>query len=177
MAARHFGVISELVTVSRDKAQALRGAGTGVMANLSTAVEVAAVVGVWIVFARRRSAGRNALLLAAATSVAALVAFDKVLSPQYLIWLVPMVALVRGTRGVAAGGLLLIALGLTQTWFPWNYLSLAFHYASPWSWLLLIRDTVLVALVAALAWPARRDDTQLSDAGLEAARAIPVKAE
>jgi uncharacterized membrane protein len=179
MAARHLGVASELVTVSRQKAQLLRGAGTGVMANLSTAVEVAAVVGVWIVFARRRSADRDALLLAAATSVAALVAFDKVLSPQYLIWLVPMIALVRGRRGLAAGGLLLIALGLTQTWFPWNYLSLAFRYASPWSWLLLLRDTVLVALAAALAWPARLDDTQLSEAeaGLDAARAVPVQAE
>ena len=106
------------MTLSRQNAQLLRGAGTGIAANLSTAVEVAAVVGVWIVFARRRSADRNALLLAAATSVAALVAFDKVLSPQYLIWLVPTVALMRGRRGLAACVLLLIALGLTQTWFP-----------------------------------------------------------
>lgn len=179
MAARHLGVISELVTVSRQKAQSLQGAGTGVAANFSTAVEVAAVVGVWIAFARRRSADRDALLLAGATSVAALVAFDKVLSPQYLIWLVPAVALVRGTRGLVAGVLLLAALGLTQAWFPWNYLSLAFHYASPWSWLLLIRDTVLVALVAALAWPARLDDVQLTEAevGVEAPGPYPVQAE
>jgi glycosyl transferase family 87 len=178
MAARHLGVISALVTLSRQKAQLLRGTGTGLAADLSTAVEVAAVVGVWIVFARRKSADRNALLLAAATSVAALVAFDKVLSPQYLIWLVPTVALIRGRRGLAACVLLLIALGLTQTWFPWNYPSLAFHYASPWSWLLLTRDTVLVALVAALAWPARLEGERLSqaEAGLEASGAIPVQA-
>ena len=50
--------------------------------------------------------------------VAALVAFDRVLSPQYLIWLVPFVLLVRGGRGLIAGGLLFLALGLTQTWFP-----------------------------------------------------------
>jgi uncharacterized membrane protein len=179
MAARHLGVTSALVTVSRQRAQLLRGAGTGLAANLSTAVEVAAVVGVWIVFARRRSADHNALLLAAATSVAALVAFDKVLSPQYLIWLVPMVALVRGRRGLAAGVLLLIALGLTQTWYPWNYLSLAFHYASPWSWLLLLRDLVLVALVVALAWPARIEDERLpeAEAGFETVGAIPTQAE
>lgn len=179
MAAHHLGVGSELVTASRQKAQLLRGAGTGVAANLSTAIEVAAVVGVWIVFARRRSPDRDALLLAAATSVAALVAFDKVLSPQYLIWLVPMVVLVRGRRGLAACVLLLIALGLTQTWFPWNYLPLAFHYASPWSWLLLIRDTVLVVLVAALARPVRIDNAKHTEpeAGVEAPRAIPVQAE
>jgi hypothetical protein len=164
MAARHLGVTSALVTVTRQKAQLLRGAGTGLVANISAVVEVAAVLGVWIVFARRKSAERDALLLAAATSVAALVAFGKVLSPQYLIWLVPTVALVRGRRGLAGCVLLLIALGLTQTWFPWNYPSLAFHYASPWSWLLLTRNTVLVALVAALAWPARSEDEQFSDA-------------
>ncbi len=165
MAVRHLGVPLALVTVSRQKAQSLRGTGTGLAANLSTAVEVAAVVGVWILFARRRSAGRDALLLAAATTVAGLVAFDKVLSPQYLIWLVPMVALVGGRRGLAAGVLLLLALGLTQTWFPWNYLPLAFHYASPWSWLLLMRDAVLVALVAALAWPTRGEAAVVDAAG------------
>jgi hypothetical protein len=177
MAARHLGVASALVTLSRQNTQLLRGAGTGLAADLSTAVEVASVVGVWILFARRKSAERNALLLAAATSVAALVAFDKVLSPQYLIWLVPLVALVRGRRGLAACVLLLIALGLTQTWFPWNYPSLAFHYASPWSWLLLTRDIVLVALVAALAWPARVEDEQLPEAepGIEVAGAIPAQ--
>ena len=176
MAGRHLGVTSAVVTLSRQKAQFLRGAGTGLAADLSTAAEIAAVVAVWIVFARRKSADRNALLLAAATSVAALVAFDKVLSPQYLIWLVPMVALVRGRRGLTACVLLLIALGLTQTWFPWNYPSLAFHYASPWSWLLLTRDTVLVALVAALAWPARLEDDAEAETGLEATGAIPVRA-
>ena len=179
MAAHHLGVTSELMTESRQKAQVLRGAGTGVAANLSIAFEVAAVVGVWIVFARRTSRDRDALLLAAATCVAALVAFDKVLSPQYLIWLVPLVVLVRGTRGLAACVLLLFALGLTQTWYPWNYLSLAFHYASPWSWLLLIRDTVLVALVAVLAWPARLDKVRFSEAEscIETTQALPVQAE
>jgi hypothetical protein len=179
MAARHLGVISDLVTASRQKAQWLQGVGTGLAANISTAVEVAAVVGVWVVFARRKSADRNTLLLAAATTVAALVAFDKVLSPQYLIWLVPMVALVGGRRGLAAGVLLLIAIGLTQTWFPWNYPSLAFHYASPWSWLLLTRDIVLVVLATALAWPSRLADEQLADpdAHLEAGRAIPLQGE
>jgi hypothetical protein len=73
-----------------------------------------------------------------------------VLSPQYLIWLVPFVFLVRGARGVLAGGLLFLALGLTQTWFPVHYWSLALDHASPWSWYLLARDLALVALAGVL---------------------------
>jgi hypothetical protein len=112
---------------------------------------VATVLAIWIVFAVRRSLDAEALAAAAAAAVAALVAFDKVLSPQYLIWLVPLVALVRGARGIAAGGLLLVALGLTQTWFPSSYWALALDHASPWSWYLLARNLALVGLLAVLA--------------------------
>ena len=75
------------------------------------------------------------------------------LSPQYLIWLVPLVPLVRGRRGVAALVALTAALVLTQVWFPFRYWAYVgkFHLAG----VVLARDLVLVALVAVLAWPAR----------------------
>jgi glycosyl transferase family 87 len=149
MAAQHLGM-SPLATVSSHGAQGLSGRGAGLAADLSTAFEVASVAAVWVVFARRRHADGNAVLLAAAAAVAALVAFDRVLSPQYLIWLAPFVPPVRGVRGFAAGGLLFLALGLTQTWFPWHYWSLALGHAAPWSWYLLARDLALVALAAVL---------------------------
>jgi hypothetical protein len=149
MAAQHLGM-HPLATVSTHGAQALRGRGAGLAADLSTAFELAAVFGVWIAFARRRNVDGEATLLAAAAAVSALVAFDRVLSPQYLIWLVPFVPLVRGGRGIAAGALLLLALGLTQTWFPWHYWSLALDHRAPWSWYLLARDLALVALAAVL---------------------------
>jgi len=149
MAAQHLGM-RPLATVTSHGAQALSGQGAGLAADLSTAVELTAVLAVWIVFARRRKPDGETMLLAAAAAVCALVAFDRVLSPQYLIWLVPFVALVRGRRGVAGGALLFVALGLTQTWFPWHYWSLATGHAAPWSWFLLARDLALVALAGSL---------------------------
>jgi hypothetical protein len=145
MAAERFGM-RPLATIDSHGAQALSGHGAGLAADLSTVFGVVTVVATWVVFARRRTTDGEAVLLATAAAVAALIAFDKVLSPQYLIWLVPFVFLVRGGRGVLAGGLLFLALGLTQTWFPAHYWSLALDHASPWSWYLLARDLALVAI-------------------------------
>jgi hypothetical protein len=155
MAAQHLGM-RPLTTVTSHGAQALSGRGAGLAADLSTAFELASVLAIWILFARRRSGNGETLLLAAAATVAALVAFDRVLSPQYLIWLVPFVLLVRGGRGVVAGGLLYLALGFTQTWFPWHYWRLALGHASPWSWYLLVRDLALVAVAAVLLFAVSR---------------------
>jgi hypothetical protein len=152
MALEHLGMATH-ETIDSHGAQALAGRGARLAAALSTSAEFFAVVGILIVYARRRTPSPDALLLAAAATVAALVAFDKVLSPQYLIWLVPFVALACGRAGVAAAAFLLLALGLTQTWFPWNYWQLAENHDSPWVWYLLARDLALVALAAALVQP------------------------
>ena len=73
------------------------------------------------------------------------------LSPQFLIWLIPVVPLVRGRRGLAASGLLAAALVLTQLWFPFRYWDLALEFDAAASWLVLVRDLVLLALLAVLA--------------------------
>jgi Glycosyltransferase family 87 len=149
MAAQHFG-LRPLTTITTHGAQALSGRGAGLAADLSTVFEVVAVVTIWIVFARRRHPDTESLLLAAAAAVAALVAFDRVLSPQYLIWVVPFIPLVRGARGFYASMALFIALGLTQTYFPRHYWGLADTYQSPYSWYLLARDLALVAIAVLL---------------------------
>jgi len=150
MAAEHLG-LATYTTIDAGGGQALTGPGAGLAAGLSTAAEVLAFVGILIAYARRRTHSADALLMAAAATVASLVAFDKVLSPQYLIWIVPFVALASGSTGFAAGAFLLLALGLTQSWFPWSYWQLASSHESPWSWYLLARDVILVAVAAALA--------------------------
>jgi hypothetical protein len=137
-------------TVDSHGAQALSGHGAGLAAAFETVLEIGGVVAVWILFALRRTVSGESALLAAGAALATLVAFDKVLSPQYLVWLVPFALLVGGARGVVAGGLLFLALGLTQTWFPWHYWRLALDHASPWSWYLLARDLALLALAAVL---------------------------
>jgi uncharacterized membrane protein len=94
---------------------------------------------------------------AAAAAIAVFVAFGKVFSPQFLIWLVPLVPLVRGRRGLAASALLGAALVLTQLWISGHYWPLALHYASPWSWLLLVRDLAVVGLAVVLVRPSSRE--------------------
>jgi hypothetical protein len=125
----------------------LGGGAADVAAAVSLALEALAVAAVWVLYARVRDA-RARLPLAFAAAVAGFIAFTKVFSPQYLVWLVPLVVLVDGAAGVAAVALAAVALVLAQVWF--------FHYGAlfrlEWPvWLLVARDVVLVALYALLA--------------------------
>jgi uncharacterized membrane protein len=125
--------------------------GEGGLEAATTVVELAALAALWIAFARG-PAERERFLRYAAASVCAFVVFGKVLSPQYLIWLVPLVALVRGSRGLAAAGLLAAAMVLTQYWFAaprYEAYGRDYSYAE----LVLLRDLMLVALLATLALP------------------------
>jgi glycosyl transferase family 87 len=134
--------------------QNLAGAGPDALAAVQTAVQLAVLVAIWVWFARG-PADRERFVRAAAAVVCAFVAFGKVLSPQFLIWLIPLVPLVRGRRGLAAAGLLGAALVLTQLWFPYRYWELALEFAAFPSWLVLARDLVLVTLLVVLVWPER----------------------
>jgi hypothetical protein len=115
-------------------------------------VQALVIVVVWVSFVRG-PADRERLVRTCAACVCAFIAFGKVLSPQYLVWLLPLVPLVRGRRGVGAGALLVISLLLTQLWFPYRYLDLVYEFDATASWLVLARDLALVALLATLVWP------------------------
>ena len=75
----------------------------------------------------------------------------KVLSPQFMIWLVPLVALVRGRRGIVAMSLVGLAAVAGQFWFPNRY----YDYVDQGhlAWLVLTRDLLLLAVLAVLAVP------------------------
>jgi len=140
--------------------------GEGAAAALSAAASWVAIVAVWLAFARG-PAEPGRLLRFGAAAVCAFTAFGKVLSPQYLIWLVPLVPLLRGRRGLAATGLLLAAILDTAIWFPERYFDYVYH--AELAWLVLVRDLMLVALFLVLSLPrpalrgsssrARRDRT------------------
>jgi hypothetical protein len=135
----------------------LVGSGPHLASTLSSIVTVVAVLAVYVVYAR--SAGtREDLAVASVAAVTAYVAFSKVFSPQYLVWLIPLVPLVGGRRGIRAGALLIVIVGMTQIWEPWRYGDYYRTFA-PWlTWLVVARDLLVVALLAVLLWPARSAD-------------------
>ena len=64
------------------------------------------------------------LVLGSLLALAAFIAFGKVFSPQYLIWLIPLVVLVPGRLGRWAIGVFLLTLVWTQVLFPYAYIAL-----------------------------------------------------
>lgn len=131
------------------------GGGPGVAVGwLQTIVQAAALIGIWVAFARGRSEPER-LVRYTAAAVVAFVALGKVLSPQFLIWLVPLVPLVRGRRGLAASALLAGAIVMTQLWFPYHYWDYALTFDTTVSWLVLGRDALLVVLLVVLVLPTR----------------------
>jgi uncharacterized membrane protein len=104
----------------------------------SSAAQLLAVALVtWLYLRGRDDAQRLAVAFAAA--VAGFLAFTRFFSPQYLVWLIPFVALLGPLEWLLTAA----ALVLAQVWF--------FHYSDVFSlggyvWLVLVRDIVIVAL-------------------------------
>jgi uncharacterized membrane protein len=142
--AHHLGIYSVSYTPHLAYAQ-LAGPFASVFATVSTVVMLAAVALVaWRFW--RTAAGSEELVFAMAATVVAIVTFAKVLSPQYLIWLIPLVA-ATALRSRITPVLLLVALALTRIWVPDRFDDLQ---SLNWvTWVLLVRNAVLVALFAA----------------------------
>ncbi len=130
-------VVATAPAISRD----LSGGLPHALAAVSAAVAIVAALAPGLVLLRRPVS--PGLLFAA--GVAGFLAFTKVLSPQYVVWLIPLVAF----GGAAPATLLVVALALAQSWY--------FHYRDLWAvgpeaWTLLARNLVLVALYGVLLW-------------------------
>jgi Glycosyltransferase family 87 len=140
--------------VSSHGSQNLGGSLPNALAAIQSLLQAVAIIGTWVWFAHGEP-GFERFVRACALAGVAYIALGKVLSPQYMIWLIPLVPLVWGRRGVWASGLFAAACLLTQTWFPYRYWVFALHFDEVASWTVLVRDFVLVALLAVLAWPGR----------------------
>jgi hypothetical protein len=131
----------------RDEAPGSRdvvGTAANGVAVLSSLAVIAAVLYVAWVYLR----GGRSRLLACAAAVTAFVAFGKVLSPQYMSWLVPLVP----AAGVVASGVLVVALVLTR--LEWDRFAsphgTTHHWGEVLSWWIFVRNLVLVGLFALL---------------------------
>lgn len=155
-------VLGKHVSVVTDfGSQNISGGVATTIARAQTVVLVLALVVISRSFARA-DLSTDVVIRYWASCIAVVISLANVFSPQYLIWLVPLVLLVPGRRGRVASVLLLIALGLTQLWFPHQYTALVFHLAPFPSALVLARNLVMLGLVGVLMWrqpQARRTST------------------
>jgi hypothetical protein len=137
----------EIEMHSSHGSQNLVGDAANVVAVLLSVAQVAVLVWLWVRFARGPATPRR-LATHAAAALVAFVALGKVLSPQFLIWLLPVVPL---ARRFGANVLLAAALVLTQLWFPYRYWDLVREFDPLTSWLVVARDVVLVVLLVVVA--------------------------
>jgi uncharacterized membrane protein len=135
--------------ISSDGSQNVGGTFADVVGAIQGVLQVAVLLAIWVAFARRERSGEELVQFAAAT-VVAFIALGKVLSPQFMIWLIPFVPLVRKW---SAAVLFVAALVLTQAWFPQHYWQYALGFSSTQSWLVLARDLVLLGLLVVLVTP------------------------
>jgi hypothetical protein len=146
LAAHQLGLYDPTV-VSTHGSQNLSGDLPDVLATVQTVIQGLALVGVWLLFLRGPATAAR-LTPACAASVVVFVAFGKVLSPQFLIWLVPLVPLVLAWPATTAWVLAAAAYVTTHLWFPTRYWDMV--DLQPVGWLVLVRNLLLVALAAAL---------------------------
>lgn len=103
--------------------QFLSAPGAETLARASVPLGGAALAFTYVLVWRRRSALRASpalVPLAAAAVILAFLSFGKVLSPQFLVWLLPLAALLLPAQR-AIGALLLASLLLTHLEFPSRY--------------------------------------------------------
>lgn len=145
----------------------VRGSGVGLATSLSPllALVLMLITGL-VMFNEYRRFGRLGAATFPRYGAALILAFmlgSKVLSPQYMIWLLPLVPLsAGGAAGAAVCAVFLVASLLTTQVFPTHYDDLlAFRYPGPE--LLLVRNLLLAALwVVMLALPAATREKKAS---------------
>ena len=146
--------VGEARRLSSHRSDGLEHPATGVLAGVGL---LALLLRAWgsdakPVHGRQKSSHprRPRLVLAALAAVLAFAALGKVLSPQYVLWLVPLGALAFAWRMHALAAALGVAALLTQLEFPSRYLDLVDREPFPLALVALRNLALLVALGLAL---------------------------
>lgn len=150
MALDHLGLYHARVVVGQPYSLDVAGGVAKAVGAVFSLLTLATLLWIYRAYLRGRDDAQH-LVTASVAAVTAYVALGRVLSPQYLVWLIPLVPLVAGTAGVVATAALIAAAGLTMTWFPGRFWHLV--AVSPVSWFVLLRNVLLVVVLAAAAWP------------------------
>jgi hypothetical protein len=131
--------------VSSFKSDGLEHPAGDALAAASMLLGVGAVALLAVAAARRRD--ERALVLCSLGAVAAFATFGKVLSPQYLMWTLPLGALALAWRYRALTAAVGLATVLTFVEFPARYFDLRDGAGFPLA-VVAVRDLVLVCVVA-----------------------------
>ena len=140
--------IGEPTTVFSSGSWNVAGAGVTAIGLAASVLGIGLLAVVWVRLWRARSSDWRPAIVYAGT-IAIVLVCTKVLSPQFLLWLVPLAVLVRGASGAAASALLAVAMVLTQLVYPSRYEELVALHGGP-ILLLAVRNLILVAAAAIL---------------------------
>jgi hypothetical protein len=147
LAAHRLGVYEPTIYLSGATSWDLAGPAAKAVAVVGSLVEAAALIAVWFFFARGPRGSRE-LLLAVAAAVVGFVAFGKVLSPQFLVWVAAAVPLALGRVRLFALAATVAAALLTHYVYVWRYYELL--DAGRVSWIMLARNVILVSIFFSL---------------------------
>jgi glycosyl transferase family 87 len=142
----------------------LGGPGVGATEIVMLALLAVALSFLLVTLSRSRRDPREDLLRYSAAAVTILLVLGTVLSPQYIVWLIPLVPLVGGRSGTVATLFFVTAAALTNVWIPDGYLKYQDGLPAGPASLLLARNLALLATAVALLLPvvASRHRTQTS---------------
>jgi len=138
----------------------LVGSGVHATALVTDVLLAVTVLALYACLAMSRGDDRESLVRFSAAIVTATLVLGSVLSPQYLIWLVPLVPLVGGRRGIVATAFFAVAAVLTHFWFPPGYRDYENGLDAGPAGLLFARNLTLLALGIVLVWPRRYRSTK-----------------
>ena len=141
-------LLDELGAGEADSVQSHRSDGLEhPAAAILALVFLAAMLGLIAVAAALAGGDARRLVLASLTAVAAFATLGKVLSPQYMLWLIPLGALAFAWRLHALAAATAAAAVLTQIEFPARYFDLVDRELFPVA-VIALRNLVLLAVLA-----------------------------